>query len=95
MTEEEYKELIDKVGKAHAELKKVSKTDLAAFQKEMKAGWKVIAKNAAKAAAEVGVTMAAKKTVAAAKAPAKKAAVVAKKAAPAVKKAAPKKAVKK
>ncbi len=57
MSEQEYKDLIDKVGKAHAEIKKISKTDLAKFQKEMKDGWKVIAKNA------VGAVAAAKRAM--------------------------------
>jgi hypothetical protein len=47
MSEEEYKELVETVSKAHGELAKISKADLVKFQKEMKDGWKVIAKNAA------------------------------------------------
>ncbi|MBY0310297.1 hemolysin XhlA family protein [Patescibacteria group bacterium] len=51
MTEEDYKELIEKAARAQAEIKKISKADLANFQKEMKAGWKVIAKNVVSGAA--------------------------------------------
>ena len=51
MSEEEYKDLIEQVSQAHGELSKISKADLVKFQKEMKAGWKVIAKNAAGALA--------------------------------------------
>jgi len=51
MSEEEYKELVEKVSHAHGELSKISKADLVKFQKEMKDGWKVIAKNAAGAVA--------------------------------------------
>ncbi len=51
MSEEEYKDLVEKVSRAHGELSKISKADLVKFQKEMKDGWKVIAKNAAGAVA--------------------------------------------
>lgn len=90
MTEAEYKELIDKAAKAQAEIKKISKTDLADFQKEMKAGWKVIAKNVVSGVVAAKNAMPAKaQPVAKAKAAAKKAtAKVVAKAAPAKKVAA-------
>lgn len=104
MTEEEYKDLVEKVSRAHGELSKISKADLVKFQKEMKDGWKVIAKNAvgAVAAAKKAMPAAAKKTAAKAtktvkptKVPAApKKAAAAKSAKPAPK-AAPKKVAKK
>jgi len=54
MSEEEYKELVEKVSAAHSSLSKISKSELAAFKKDMQQGWKVIAKNAASAAVAVG-----------------------------------------
>jgi hypothetical protein len=104
MSEAEYKELIEKATKAQAQIKKVSKADLMAFQKEMKEGWKVIAKNVATGVAAAKKALPAKpvatvkavtkKTVATAApkvAPVKKAVAKVAKAAPAPKKAPAKK----
>jgi len=93
MTEAEYKELIEKAAKAQAEIKKISKTDLADFQKEMKAGWKVIAKNVVTGVAAAKNAMPAKPVAKAKTAAKKTVAKVAAKAAPAKKAVA--KAVKK
>ena len=39
MTQEEYEALVEGVGMAYGKLQEVTKTDLSAFQKEMKAHW--------------------------------------------------------
>lgn len=98
MSKEEYEEMVEKVSDAQTALAKISKTELAEFKKEMKGGWKVIAKKAAAAAVSAGVAEAPKKKAAPAKAPAKAVvkkapakAAAPKKAAPAAKKAPAKK----
>lgn len=77
MTQEEYEQLIENVGKAQAQISKISKTDLTEFKNEMKDNWKAIARSV------IGKPAAKKKTTAA---PAKKFAPKVKKATPKAKK---------
>ncbi|MEZ4200813.1 MAG: hypothetical protein R3B69_04540 [Candidatus Paceibacterota bacterium] len=66
MTEEEYHELVDMAAATYSKVKGASKTDIAAFRKEMKDHWHKIEKSAvvkkAKKVATAAATSAAKKT---------------------------------
>jgi hypothetical protein len=84
MSQEEYEQMIDMVGKTYADMKQASKADISGFKTEMKDYWKGIVKTAAPQKAAV------KKAVKKVVTKVEKAAAPAKKAAP---KAAPKKAV--
>lgn len=46
MSKEEYNDLIDRIASGYAAAKSVTKTDIAAFKKEMKAHWELIEKSA-------------------------------------------------
>jgi len=89
MTQDEYNEVIGAVTAAYAGAQNVSKTELAAFTKEMKEHWRTIEKAAGgkKKAAKKAVKKAAKKATKVAKKTAKKATGTAKKVAKKVEKA--------